>query len=549
MNFAGQREGKIDRAALLLGVLALAVYIPGAWWGLPQATSPDTIIGWNVGGLSATQPLAEIENIRNPKPDWHLWYPPFHHFVLVACFAPYIVYLLLTGGMVNPVGVYPFGLTDPVAALYTLAAIGRAVTVLMAAGTVAAAYLTGKTVWNARTGILAALIVLLLNPMFYFARTGNLDGPVLFWMALGLLAVARILKHGFTVRRAIWLGTLIALATATKDQCAAAWVPVMIVLVVWHRRGRLDPQGTAGQHGWKPPLAMVASGAAVYSVAGALVISPHRFVRHMRTIGNFGTDAQNIHDLGLAHSRTLAGYAALAQETGRMFQEALSPLILIVALLGVVLLWRKTPFARILLVASLGHLLLFIAPIAHMQYRYTLPVVYALAFFAARVLTIQLDSGSMRKASAVAVLIAGLGWMTFRGVDLSYQMIFDARYEASRWIEGQFQPGDRGVYFGDASQLPLLPYGLTPRHAPEDGDLEFIEQERARFAFVIQDWSTKEGSDHSRYLSPETYERLKDGSLGYRLAARFETRALWRRFFAGHHRYVVNPAVRIFEAE
>jgi hypothetical protein len=222
---------------------------------------------------------------------------------------------------------------------------------------------------------------------------------------------------------------------------------------------------------------------------------------------------------------------------------------LIYALVGVILIWRRTRFARALAAVALGHLLFFVAPIAHMQYRYTLPVAYTLAFFAACALARQFDSGSLRKATAVTVCIGALGWMAFRGFDLSFQMMCDARYAASRWLEREFRPGDTAIYFGDSSQLPLLPPGLTPIHAPDASGPEFIERERARFVFVIQDWSSAAGMERSHYLSEDLYERLRNGSLGYRQVKLFETRPLWQRFHSGHHQYIVNPTVRVFMTE
>ena len=52
-----------DRVALGLAAVALAVYLPAIWWGLPVATSGDTIRGWDVDGIAGIGPLAEFHNL------------------------------------------------------------------------------------------------------------------------------------------------------------------------------------------------------------------------------------------------------------------------------------------------------------------------------------------------------------------------------------------------------------------------------------------------------------------------------------------------------
>jgi 4-amino-4-deoxy-L-arabinose transferase-like glycosyltransferase len=56
---------------------------------------------------------------------------------------------------------------------------------------IAAAYDTARAVGE-RAAILAAVFVICCYPMFYYSRTGNVDVPMLCFIALAVAAFARI---------------------------------------------------------------------------------------------------------------------------------------------------------------------------------------------------------------------------------------------------------------------------------------------------------------------------------------------------------------------
>ena len=104
---------QLDRSALGLGGLALLVYVPAIGWGLPAVTGGDVIRGWDVDGISGIGPLAEFFNLLvGPTPDWYVVYPLFHYLLLGICYAPYLAWLWMSGGLASPSSVYPFGFDD-----------------------------------------------------------------------------------------------------------------------------------------------------------------------------------------------------------------------------------------------------------------------------------------------------------------------------------------------------------------------------------------------------------------------------------------------------
>src|SRR5262249_61519450 len=102
------------------------------------------------------------------------WWPGL---VVAVASAPYVGYLVLSGGLSSPVPEFPFGLRAPVTSLWWLTLIGRSVTLLMAAGTVVASYHFSKILWGHFAGVIAAVLTLLNYLMWYYSRSANLTVP------------------------------------------------------------------------------------------------------------------------------------------------------------------------------------------------------------------------------------------------------------------------------------------------------------------------------------------------------------------------------------
>ncbi|MEO8201608.1 MAG: glycosyltransferase family 39 protein, partial [Gemmatimonadota bacterium] len=248
-----------DRTAWILAGLAILLYAPGLFWGLPHATSEVTIRGWDVDSVAGIGPLSELHNLLvQPREGWYFAYPLFHYLILGLVYAPYMAFLWLTGGLTSPTAAYPYGFADPVTALAALAFLGRLVSVLMGMGTVVCTYLAARTIWDRTTAIIAAVAMMLCGPLVYYAHAGNLDVPVLFWLSVCVLSAAHIVKFGLTPKRAIGFGVLAAIAVATKDQAYGPLVPAVFFLIVMHL---VDRKRTPGPDApWRAPIAMIVAG-------------------------------------------------------------------------------------------------------------------------------------------------------------------------------------------------------------------------------------------------------------------------------------------------
>jgi hypothetical protein len=540
------------RMAVILGICAFCIYLPGVWWGLPHVSNPITLHGWDEDSVSGMIVLSEFYNLLiQPRPDWWVAYPLFHYIILGFLYAPYLAYLYLTGSLSKPTAAYPFGFADPIQSIATLTIIGRFLTLAMAVGVVIIAYSIVQTLWDKRSAILAAITVMLLSPMFYYSRTGNLDVPVLFWTSLAILMIARSMRYGITTGRMVWLGIFSALAVTTKDQAYGALAPGIVLLLIFHFRNKEIPISRR----WSHLSTLLLAGIVTFVISSGFLINPQRFWLHLHFIMDFKNtfptvtrpDGQIMYGFGgnVLRPRTPVGYANLFSDIVSALSEAIGPLFILVALVGIILAWKVTPFAKILIGMGLGHIFLVIVIVSHMQYRYAIFPAFVLALFAGRALAVGWQNAPNLKLITALIGIVCLGWLSLKGVDLTYQMLFDARIPAAECLATQLKPGDKVGYWGDVNQLPYLPVGVTPVSLPSnDSAINYLEQNSIRYVLVSPDAWSDPGMDRSWFLPVDIYNALKNGSLGYQRLAVFSPPSLLG--YAIRYLPIINPKVQVY---
>jgi hypothetical protein len=513
--------------------LAVILYLPGIWWGLPHATAPDRVLPWGSDELAPLGPIAELYSVLTRSSKINPQYPLFHYVVQAFFVVPYLLWLWLTGKLANPSVNYPYGLSDPVSALATMTLLARATSLIMAAGVVVVAYKTATVLWDRRTGMIAGLLVLLMYPMVYYSRTSNVDMGALFWTSLGLAVFATSLRDRLTLRRAAWLGLFAGLATATKDASYAAFGVMGAILVFrqiscsWNR-----PKGS--METWKPFGMGLLVAASVYMVASGILFKPERFFLHIQFI------------MGATHAfvypNSLQGYLGLLGEVVDNLVDSLGLLTVLCAGVGIILCYLRTPSRLAFGLPALGILAGTILPIHYVLFRYVMMIAYILPFFSAYALSVAFISKqpSVRKIAGIFLAVVCV-WSLIRDADLTYQMIEDSRYELAAWFRENAKPGDRVGLFGAAQKLPALEAGVISvslerwcsREAWESAQApEFVVVIPQQHFEMIHEWSL-----------PETiYQRLDDGSLGYQRIVRLQTRSLFSRRPVSF----VNPPVQVF---
>jgi len=526
---------------LILFLAAVVLYAPGLWWGLPYATAADRVKPWGADELAPLGPIAELYSVvRNGNPTQHGFsfnpqYPLFHYVVQAVFVGPYMVGLWLSGQLGAPSVHYPYGLADPVSALACMTLAARFSSVLLAAAVVVAAYRTAHILWGRDTAMIAGPFVLLLYPAFYYARTSNVDIGALCWTTFGLTVFATCLRDGITPRRAAWLGTWAALATATKDQSYAVFLVVGAVLAYRSLAGR---ERAERYHAARALAVGLVTGAAVYAVASGLVLHPGRYWAHLDFVARGGAHSY------FANPSTVHGYVTLASETVAEILESLGAPLAVTAVIGMVLCLRRAPHSLVFALPAIGVLLGVIVPARFVQLRFVMPIAYLMALYAAYAVTAALrDRRTTVRWIGLASLIVCASWSLLRGVDLTYAMLFDSRYEMASWLRTHMKGGERLGYYGDPLKLPHLDASMTAEAMPGQIVMPWPWKAASTppaFVAVIPVWPFE--PVHEWSLPPKIYRTLEDGSSGYRRALAGRTGSLFQ------HRSLafVNPPAQLF---
>lgn len=558
------RRWTAARIPALLAILALMLYLPGFWWGAPTATGPGRIHGWAVDDETPLGPLAQVNNILHPQEIQNLGYPLMHSFMVVGAYAPYLGWLRLSGAWAGPQGgEYPYGFQDPIAALRGLSRIGHFVSVLLGVVVVLGAWWAAAAMWGASAGLFAALVTMTTYPMFYYSRTGNVDVPMMAFTAIALAAYAAAIRRPPSARIAILLGAAAGFAMATKEQTIGVFLAIAPVLLVLHL-GRTRPGERWRLPAWKLPGLTLLAVVVAFGLGSGLFVDPTRFFAHLDFIqGRLELVREGEIAFVPRPDRSLEGSLELLKVLGGFAAQVLSLPGLLIGGAGIALaVWRDRR-AALLALPALSYLTLLFLAARTGQLRYLLPATFVIGLFAGWVLSLAWaarNRGVRLVGRLATVWVLGLGLL--RGVDLTWAMLRDSRYEAATWIAARAAPADRLEYFGPAYKLPALPATLDAAQAvPHRGPLVAERRDaaaaaeiaagwqarRPRFILVVPDWSSEDGEPHPASLPPSTFAALTDGSLGYRLATTFETPALMPWIRRPPLDYpLVNPPVRVF---
>lgn len=513
-----------------LALLALLVFLPAFDWGVPAFTGPDRCHAWGNDDQVPLAPLADAHNaFIQAKPDWNTAYPWFNFLLLGALYAPYLAYLRLTGGMGTPSGAFPFGLQDPVAAFTVLTYIGRSLSLVLSLAMVVAAYLMGKYLFDRATGLLTALIALLLFPVGFYARVGNPDGPALGWMALALAVYALCVREGLTVQRGFWLALFTVFTLCTKEQHGAALVLPFSGIVFWSLWRGSEQTWRHWRGRWVAPLLTSAMFGIAFLLASGAVITPARFARHMGILStSFAAKATFPR-----YPATLAGYGAQVHDLFIHLQDSMGWPLLAAAALGVVLVvWRRAPAASLLL-ATVFYLLLLVR-LRFNFLHYVLPAAFTLAPFSAHAL---LWLGRKNRAGLLVAGVAGalgLGLLALQTVDLLHDMQHDSRADASAWFREHAPAGSTVLFFGSKHMQPNLAADIrTIKMELREQALATITGERPDYIVIQPDnttfergqmeWRDGRHSVHSWYVPDEVYDQLAAGGFEYKLVAQFQS--------------------------
>ncbi len=498
--------------AVIGRVLGRLTPAPGDRWTLAAVMlAAAGLAGWGLdwglfgGGWAADElPPAYVRDLidRGLADGWFDKYPWMHYAILAIPVSAFE----LAG---------PFGIlaADSLASHAAQLAIMRAVSTLMAVGTVAAIYACGAEMGGSRVGLWSA-VALVLTPLFaYYGGVANLDIPALFWFGWAMLAFIRILKRQERADYA-WLGLLAAAGVATKDQ-AYANVALVGPAVIWVT-ALTKPQGAW----WRRLASAVVDGRVLLAGAAAavgslvfhnIIFNADGFVAHIQVLRTFD-------DLAVV-PRTFSGYASITALTATLFRFALGWPVVALAVLGLARAF-VTPARRWwlwLLVVPFSFHLTFTWVTLYVNDRYLFGGVFVLALFAGAAVA-DLLAVRRRRALAAAIVALTFTHAALRAASIDVMMSLDSRHAVREWVQSDAPDGSLAGLIGDYLPEfggPVEPFALEPTIAG-------VTATRPRYVVLNDRFARRFHGDRA----PGTQallEVLADGSLGYEEVLRYRT--------------------------
>ena len=491
------RRPRLWLAALF--ALAIPLFVIGVWWGLPHWS------GWAGDEMHPTQwPKALSFKAFN---GWHTRYPPLHFAVLQGLSWP-LRAAMQAAGTAQP---------DRIVALIWF---GRIVSLLLAFATVGLVYRVGCEIYDRRSALCAAAILVCVAPYVYYAKMGNLDVPYIFWFTGSLLFYIRILKH-HRLRDYVLFALLAAATVCTKDQAyglySLAPLPILWSLAVQEKGGGGGTRNLL--RGLGRALAdrrfLAAAGTAALGFAVFQMLwNWQRFALHVRLL--VGPMSDNYQDF----ENTPEGQGALLSLFLRQIVFCLNPALACVCTAGVAwTLWRlvkkqggEEPF----LLASLVFLIVsyyatFLVLILFSYDRYILPIALLLAFPGGRLLGALLAPRGRLVAlrrPAVAVLFA---YSFLYAASVDARLLADSRYAVEAYVKEHAPSAaaaKSAVGVGRRKHIPRFRWVLWADALEKNGRL----LQRHRPAYVAINLTDIR---HPQEL--DFYHRMVRGELGYRL--------------------------------
>jgi 4-amino-4-deoxy-L-arabinose transferase-like glycosyltransferase len=254
---------KRHRLDTILFVVAVLIYLPGIGWGIPPEAIRDRAATWG-GDEIAPAVLSQISTTFTRVGRYNPQYPLFGYAIQAVTVAPYA---MIFGRLWEP----PPARAARVLQMYVI--LSRLANVLMSAALVVIAARTAAVLWGPASAAIAGCLTLLLYPMFYYARTSNVDASALTLGGVALWQYAICLTRGLDKRTAVLLGLSAALAVATKDFMIGIVIPIGVVVALMHWRKA-------------PRLILLAALVAlvVYPIASGAIFNLDRYLGHIEFV-------------------------------------------------------------------------------------------------------------------------------------------------------------------------------------------------------------------------------------------------------------------------
>ena len=415
----------------------LVAVIVGCNWALP---GPDTWANDSISPRSCG--LGAIVETYRTGHRHH--YPPLHMAVLTVVSLPWMAIAASRVGIdidkLGPELLKPFYMTG-------IEAGARVVAAAMAIGIVYQTMRLWERLAGRRAGVAAGVVVTANAPLVYYAHTGNLDVPFLFWVSWALVEIDRVASG--EPREEIALLLAIA-AVLTKDPAACALIVALpIYLLVIPKVVRGTPVLRRGV------VRGTALGVVAYAVVSGAAVNPTGFALRLKYEIFVATETAIQYPLGWRGTAAIARDAFLSTDRFTSWPVAATAAV---GLIMVIAQRRGLDRARALLpfVAAASFSLIFNLLARQTLERYLLPQSLLYFPYAA----IPFDWAWTRWARARVALAAAMAvalspaWLGVASLDAT--LLADPRYEAEHFLAA-LPRGTRVEVYGGPHFVPRIP--------------------------------------------------------------------------------------------
>ena len=442
---APTRVARDPRAWLVAAAVVFASV--GLTWGLPGS---DT---WAEDAISPRS-CALFAIAQTYLPGHYHQYPPLHMALLTLTSLPWVALAAarvgidratLESALIEPRTMTPVEICARLVALAMFAGMVWNVTALFTR-------IAGK-----RGGLAAGAIVATNATLVYYAHTGNLEVPYLFWASWALLELDRVLAGEARELRAM---AAVTCAVLTKDQAAGLFVLTLPACLI------ARPQLLHRRRTW------IAGGAAAitYALVSGALVNPAGFAKRVATL--FGPASED----WSSYPKTFDGRVAIVHDTLLAVPRYASWLLAVIACVGLAVAAtrpRGLPRLRALfpLLGAASFTLFFTLGARRTEDRFLLPqsvlffpyAAFALEAGLARVERRAHLSNAVVTAGCVLVLVPSL--LAVASVDAT--LLVDARYAAERFLAA-LPAGTRLEVYGGSHFLPRIPASLAAARVGDD---------------------------------------------------------------------------------
>ncbi len=502
-------------AAWVLVAFVIASLI-GVGWGMPGTDS------WAADTLSPrSSGLAAVVESYTPGHFNH--YPPLHYLVLTLLSLPWILAGVAHAG--SGTAAIEAELIEPVY-MTGIELTARAVAIVMAAFVLWNTMRLWTRLLGARGGLAAGVLVGLNAVFVYYAHTGNLEVPYLFWSTWALIEIDRVLEGEAREPHALLLATA---AVLTKDQAAGIFLLTVPIALLIAR-----PKEILRRSLWKGAALSVG----LYALVSGALVNPTGFARRIAHL--VGPASQD----WAKYPKGVAGNAAILRDASLAIPHFTSWPVALAAAVGVGLVVTRRAGkdrlrALLPLVSAVSFTLFFTLGARQTEDRFLLP--QSILFFPYAAVTFELVASKVRARGVLAAAtLAALVPAVLGVASMDATLLVDARYEAERFLTS-LPPATKVEVYGGPHFLPRLPRDLTLARVGTDApsgrsripgvvevldpnlDVRMRDPEVIVLSSEFSDAEAGTSEKRPRYgvlsytdeTSRRFFAQLTDGSLGY----------------------------------